>query len=1172
MARLNVWLGPLFFLAAGFFSALAVPAGALAQPPADPKPMPPMPPAETPDLREQTIYVPYNKLRGMFEKPGRGVFLPYDKFQELWQAARAAKVAPPDDRPPVGALLSDIESEAVVERDMVRVTAKLKIELLTEGWHKVPLRLSDASLLSAKIGDKPARVITEPNGGYSLILEKKGKEPAQLEAVIEYAKAVTKAPGQNSVAFEAPQAPVNRWKFRVPQAGVKVNIQPLVATTDEPPMMADAKETALRAFIGAAPSVRIDWMPKAEGAAGLTALASVQAEEQVSIEEGILRTTVRLNYDITRAELSQLAIEVPGDQTVKNVFDANLRKWSVEKAGEKQKIVVELFQPAKGKQSLTIEMDAPRAADAKEVLVPEVKALDAGRQEGTVVVEVGEGLRADVGKVLGLSQVDVSELPPGLQGRAWPFAYRYASPKYELRLNTEKVLPRVTTEELVEAHLTPESLTLSLLAQYTIERAGIFQLEIDIPEGYELRKVEGRSFQGQPAVSVESHRVEALPAMDAAAKGRKRLVINLARKATGKVVVYLELYKRLSDTKLQQPSEKETAIDLLLPRVAPASRERTTTNFVVFAPASLSLTGPKIDGVRAVNFQEAVQAVAQSRQNPAADMQPAMIYAISGDVGSVTIQAERKQPDVTVRQLLVVRVEPRLVKYSATFYYDILHSGVKTLRIDIPKSLEKKINNESETTLRWRSINPQPEKLAADTVAYQLITDGEFLGSHAVQFTWEQPLTTLDYNKPEEIELPHLQPKDVKRAWGQIVITKTENIDVSESEESKPQNLQGIDPRQDLMPGANVPDAARAFEFHKDDWKLTLKAMQYKLEDVKRTSIELAHVRFEITRTQEQVNVHAAYRLRTARQRILIELPKLSQKLGLYPDSFRINGKDVQPEIGPKPGQYFLPLIGHTPDTNLVLEAQYPMDAGPRLLEQPIFLDDAAMQSIYATVYMPEEWKLVSQRGPWSDEQNWTSRYFPIFDWDMPISLQSNPHRSDDEIRGKIFEGLSYLPAKAMTGKPYLFSSVRPPVGEDGALRLTTIEQTSLWAIVVVCCIALGAALVFLPIGTQAAILALTIAGLITVGVFAPNFVRQLFDGVLVVSALLMVLVLGAWHLAQWQQARSAALATAAPAAPLPSSTPPTPPAAEPTASTSAAPPVAPPPETPPPGSGGSSS
>ena len=40
---------------------------------------------------ERTIYIPYDNLRTVFEQPGRGVFLDYDEFRELWNAARTGK-------------------------------------------------------------------------------------------------------------------------------------------------------------------------------------------------------------------------------------------------------------------------------------------------------------------------------------------------------------------------------------------------------------------------------------------------------------------------------------------------------------------------------------------------------------------------------------------------------------------------------------------------------------------------------------------------------------------------------------------------------------------------------------------------------------------------------------------------------------------------------------------------------------------------------------------------------------------------------------------------------------------------------------------------------------------------------------------------------------------------
>ena len=50
--------------------------------------------------------------------------------------------------------------------------------------------------------------------------------------------------------------------------------------------------------------------------------------------------------------------------------------------------------------------------------------------------------------------------------------------------------PRITVDSLVEATLLPDRLTLDLTAVYTIEKAGVFRLELDVPAGYDVRKVQ----------------------------------------------------------------------------------------------------------------------------------------------------------------------------------------------------------------------------------------------------------------------------------------------------------------------------------------------------------------------------------------------------------------------------------------------------------------------------------------------------------------------------------------------------------------------------------------------------------------------------------------------------------------------------------------------------------
>ena len=127
-------------------------AGAKAAPAApDAKPEAKPDPADR-SLREQDIYIPYEKLRQVFEKHGRGVFLPYEEFDELWQAAQDKTRPGRRAAPPVGAVITEIENEAAVSGDVVQVKAQLKIDLLTEGWHEVPLRLADAAIVRATLG------------------------------------------------------------------------------------------------------------------------------------------------------------------------------------------------------------------------------------------------------------------------------------------------------------------------------------------------------------------------------------------------------------------------------------------------------------------------------------------------------------------------------------------------------------------------------------------------------------------------------------------------------------------------------------------------------------------------------------------------------------------------------------------------------------------------------------------------------------------------------------------------------------------------------------------------------------------------------------------------------------------------------------------------------------
>jgi hypothetical protein len=1081
--------------------------------------------------REQTIYVPYEKLRETFEKDGRGVYIPYERFQELWKAARASEKTAAEIKPPTPAVITEADSEATVGKETVQVKARLKIDLLDTGWLEVPLRLADTGVMSATLvtdegKEEPARLAVMEDGSHKLLIENKDKTARTIGLRLEYAKKFNKTPGRNDISFAAPQAPVNRWQVRVQDSGVKINIEPLIAATEPPADHANRPtESMLLAFVGAAPAVKIDWTAKAEGASGLTALASVDAQQEVRVEEGAIHTRARLSYSISRAELTQLTIEVPADQKVVNVSEANVRQWSVEAGDKTQKITVQLFEPANQSETITVELeqfseqpaapkpDEPKPAETggrRTLEVPVIKALDVSRQKGVVVVYAAEGLQVEPSKREGLLQVDAADLPKSFAKKPHSLAYRYAALPFGLALDVIKIRPRVVATELVAVNLEPEQLTLDLHAVFTVERAGVFELLFDVPAGFEVRDVRGDAVAGAEPAPIDAHHLEG--------EDKTRLVVDLSRKSQGRFGVFVQLQKRLSDPNLLGPTGKSSDIAISVPRVALDSIERTDGRLLIYAPESLRVNPSKQSGLRSVSLAEATSGMEVARmapQSPDKATRPVLSFVFTKSPVELSLSVERRKPYVAVGQLLQVRVDPGVAKYQATFQYEIRYSGVKSLRLDIPAELATEIRNNTPG-IAEKPIEPPPTDLEKGYVAWSLTGEGELLGTVTVRLTWEKPLENLEVGKSIELPTPQLRPRDVDRAWGQVVLAKAETIDLVPA--GKPTGLRPIDPQHDLMPGAAVSDAALAFEFQ-DVWSLAMTATRYQLESVKHTSIERGLVRVVATRAN-QLAVQALYRMRSARQRLAVELP---DGVEFDTEPLRINGQPTPLERGAQ-GEFFVPLVGHGDNEPFLLELRFIVPNNDTNIELPAFPDEPAVQKVFISAFVPQELSLVGYQGPWTDEQ--TLRFI------SPFRRILARRFSDDSLVNWVREGVSMTGNPTDTfpidGQSFIYSTLRPESGEAGRLRLSTINGNWLSGMIFLGVLGVGIALVRQPMYHRAVALVALVIALLLIGVFLPTLSSQVMFGGLWLAMLLTGLV---WIIAYLLRGRAPQLREAPPAA-----------------------------------------
>jgi len=88
-----------------------------------------------PTRQEHVIYLPYTKLRDVFEDEDSSIVLPYSQFLRMWD-----RVAKPDRRaaaPPVEAVIARADYKGTVQGDLARLEATLDVDVLVSEWARL---------------------------------------------------------------------------------------------------------------------------------------------------------------------------------------------------------------------------------------------------------------------------------------------------------------------------------------------------------------------------------------------------------------------------------------------------------------------------------------------------------------------------------------------------------------------------------------------------------------------------------------------------------------------------------------------------------------------------------------------------------------------------------------------------------------------------------------------------------------------------------------------------------------------------------------------------------------------------------------------------------------------------------------------------------------------------
>jgi len=1050
--------------------------------------------AEEGPVRETTVYIPFEEFWKTFEREDRGVFLPYKEFRELWDAARAAaKTQTPFA--PEGVAFAEITGTAEVVEQVVRADARLVLDAMSPGWHEVDLGLKGVTLSRAVMvtdtGERPARIRGSSAAGYTLLLHQEGDAPERHTLHLNFTAALsTESEGQGTrgFSFSLPPAPISRWELLIPEPGVELSLEPRLATTAVPEADPDT-ETRVLVFLGATPALSVRWIPRVEGARDMDALVQSFLLHRVQLANDFNRTHVEARLTISRVPIEAVSFRIPAGERVVEVSSPGLRAWSVAEEECAQRLDVTFLRPVRDRHTVHIRTERYQPPARRQVPILEV--VGGVLPTGQVRVELAEDLRADVRELSGLTRMNIPQ-PAGRNAPAGPdtaaFHYEYTSLPASLELEVEPVLPQITANNLIVAQLDPEMMELHVQSTLDVRRAGVFQVTLDVPEGFELFELR---------VSPAAHRLDS-HRLGEPGNGRRTLFVEFASRVSGQVTLNFILRQEQRREALLSHEGGEEVFEIPVVRASGSQVSTDEGQVVVTGPAYLTFRAVETAAMRPLPVIPPVT-TSQVRQ---------FAYSYASEAPLLRVGAVRKAPHVTVEQLMSVRVEVGVAHFESTLHTHVRYSGVRGLRVDVPANLTELIQIRPADVRR--RVMADAEGVEEGQVAWMLERPAELLGNFALVFSWEIPMEGLVAGEERPLPVPRLIPRGVDRASGQVVLRKADTLDISVAGE--PAGLNPIDPRHDLIQRARFPDAALAFEFQ-NDWSITAAVTRYEPAALKSTGIERGLVRQVLTRGG-QTTVQAIYRMRSTRQRLELQLPP-----GAEFDSrpLRVNGRPVTLERGAADHVY-IPLTGQNADEAFLLEIRYNLPEGGGRLRVPRFVESPAMQQVYLSVHVPENQVYLGHRGQWN----------PEFIWRVGKGFRLTPsaRRGNAELLAWVSEGVSVdrgsLDILPVDGQHLLFSALHPDT-EGVTLRVSTFPLRGFYGFVIGAGVLLGLALVRCRIATRLLAVAGAAVFLVLAAVFTPSLSRAVINDATAAGAALILILWFAWDLVvrlpQWRSA-----------------------------------------------------
>ena len=339
------------------------------------------------------------------------VVIPVDEYRVL--RAKAYPVEHDPEPPPTDATLTRVDYDLHVAGDLAAGRASLTVDVLKDGWVRVPV---PAGLLvrEARLDGKPVSLVPGAQG--------QGKGGTHLSALLSHAGRfelllhvdvpVTTSAGEESISLPSTESGVTRATVLLPRQGVDLRVGGgLLSEKSE-----TAGETKWIAFARGNEALTFTWRRKTEDHhVELPLRLRGSLTQLTSLGEDSASVYAEANFEVVQGAAREVRLQLPDKITINQVSGAVVADWEM-KNGE---LAVTFLEPVEHNARFVISGEARLPKDGI-IDIPLLRLLNMERDTGGVAVEIlGAGEIKDQ-KAQGLEDADATDLGEMVANRQSP--------------------------------------------------------------------------------------------------------------------------------------------------------------------------------------------------------------------------------------------------------------------------------------------------------------------------------------------------------------------------------------------------------------------------------------------------------------------------------------------------------------------------------------------------------------------------------------------------------------------------------------------------------------------------------------------------------------------------------------------------------------------------------